>query len=355
MSNLKFMNTRLLLSLAALSALCGQIQADTSAPPEEEPQSIFRLDVAARVDFQWDAVDGHTQDANTGFEAKYLMFRIDGQIVKGLTYSWRQRLNKLHKDQAFFDATDWIYLNYAFRGWEFQAGKQVVGIGGWEYDRNPMDLYDCSVFWNNIPCYDLGVSVSRWITPSDKLLAQVTQSPFFTSDNRNMYAYNLMWQGNHGCFHPLYSLNLIEYEKGRYINYIALGNRFTFDKVEVEVDLMNRASSHQTFLFRDCSVMGEIAYSPTDRWRVFGKMTYDVNKSGTDADYTVSDGTELTMAGAGVEFYPLRKGRHSLRLHAGCFYSWGANANTENLMQDRSLFACVGLTWNMNILNINKK
>ena len=143
-TNLKIMNTRLLLSLAALSALCGQIQADTSAPPEEEPQSIFRLDVAARVDFQWDAVDGHTQDANTGFEAKYLMFRIDGQIVKGLTYSWRQRLNKLHKDQAFFDATDWIYLNYAFRGWEFQAGKQVVGIGGWEYDRNPMDLYDCS-------------------------------------------------------------------------------------------------------------------------------------------------------------------------------------------------------------------
>lgn len=40
---------------------------------------------------------------------------------------------------------------------------------------------------------------------------------------------------------------MMEYLPGRFINYISLGNKFTFDKVALELDVMNRASSHQTF------------------------------------------------------------------------------------------------------------
>ncbi len=318
-------------------------------------QDILRLDVEARVDWQLTGYDGSTDNSNTGFKARYLVIRADGQIVPGLTYSWRQRLNKAHSDQSFFDATDWVYLNWSVGRWNFQAGKEVVAIGGWEYDRAPIDLYGCSVFWNNIPCYDLGISAGYRITNSDMLTAQVVQSPFFTSGNRNMYAYNLLWSGTHGFFSALYSANLIEYEKGKYINYIALGNKFSFGRFALELDYMNRAASGQTFLFRDCSVMGELSYSPDDRWRIHAKMTYDVNRSGTAADFTVTDGTELTMAGAGVEYYPLRKNRHTLRLHANCYYSWGRNVNLADVMQNKTLFVSAGLTWDMNLLNIARK
>ena len=322
---------------------------------DSDVQDILSLDIEARVDWQLANYDGHTDDSNTGFKARYLVIRADGRIVPGLTYSWRQRLNKAHSDQSFFDATDWVYLNWRVGKWNLQAGKEVVAIGGWEYDRAPIDLYGCSVFWNNIPCYDLGISAGYHFSDSDALTAQVVQSPFFTSSNRNMYAYNLLWSGSHGIFSALYSANLIEYDKGKYINYLALGNKFNFGKVSVELDFMNRAASGQTFMFKDCSVIGEVSYVPSDRWRVHAKMTYDVNRSGTSKDYTVLDGTELTMAGAGVEFYPLRKGRHTLRVHANCYYSWGHNANEADIMQSKTLFVSAGLTWDMNLLNIARK
>ncbi len=49
------------------------------------------------------------------------------------------------------------------------------------------------------------------------------------------------------------------------------------------------------------------------------------------------------------------KRRHRLRLHAGCYYSWGANGNADNLMQNKTLFVNAGLTWDMNLLNIKRK
>lgn len=341
---------RFILALA-LSAIGGTMFADTY----ETDENILNLRIETRLDWQGNWNDGNTVKGNTGFEGKYLNLRLDGNITSNLSYSWRQRLNKAHKDATYFDATDWIYLNYNIDNWSFAGGKQVVAIGGWEYDRAPIDLYGCGVFWNNIPCYQIGGSVGYHVTPADKLTFQFCQSSFHTSDNRNMYSYNVMWNGSHGCFDAIYSANLIEYAPGRYINYLALGNKFTFDKVTLELDVMNRASSHQTFFFKDMSVMGELKFRPSDKWAVFAKGTYDVNKSGTDADITVLNGTELKMVGAGVEFMPFVNARHVLRFHATGFYSWGHNANSADLMQSKTLFANVGVTWYMNLLSLKRK
>ena len=80
-----------------------------------------------------------------------------------------------------------------------------------------------------------------------------------------------------------------------------------------------------------------------------------MNHSGTAADLIVENGTELSMAGAGVEFFPLASQRHRLRLHAAGFYSWGKNANLANEMQNKTFFLTAGITWDMNLLNINRK
>ncbi len=321
---------------------------------EYDPTEILNMRFDARVDYQRNWQDSKNIKSNSGFEGKYIDLQFDGTIVPGLTYSWRQRLNKYTKDSQFFDATDWVYLRYQLKRWMFSAGKEVVAIGGWEYDRAPINLFGCSVFWNNIPCYDLGVSVGYDITKNDQLKFQVTQSPFYTSDNRDMYAFNLFWTGNHGFYHTLWSANMIECFDGRYINYISLGNKFDLNPVSIELDLMNRAAAHQTFFFKDCSVMAEVAYKPTESWNIFAKYTYDVNKSGTDADFVVANNTELNMVGAGMEFYPLKKKKTSLRIHANCFYSWGKNANPDNVMQNKTVLLDFGITWYMNVLKVRK-
>lgn len=326
-------------------------QDNHGASVETDP-GLMTLRGEVRLDYQRDMQDGNVVDGNSGFEGKYVNFRVDGRLAEGLTYSWRQRLNKHHEDGNFFDATDWIYLDYRLGKWSFSGGKQVVAIGGWEYDRAPIDLYGCSVFWNNIPCYEIGASVAWHPTGSDKLMVQVCESPFFTPDNRNMYIYNLFWQGSHGIFSALYSANMVEYLPGKYISYIALGNKLSVGRMGLELDLMNRAASGQTFMLKDVSVMGELSWRPTSRWTIFGKATYDVNHSGRDADFCVMNGTELTMAGAGCEFFPLITDRQSLRLHFNCFYSWGTNANSANVMQNKTLLIDLGVKWNMDFLRL---
>ncbi len=325
------------------------------ASAQEIKEELLTLRLEARLDYLRNRQDGKTIKDNTGFEGKFINIRADGKITDKLSYSWRQRLNKQHKDGSFFDATDWIYIHYNIGKWAIAGGKQVVNIGGWEYDRAPIDLYECSVFWNNIPCYAIGASAGYRLSSSDLLTAQVCQSPFFTSENRNMYAYNLMWNGSHKWFHTLYSVNLIETTPGHYINYIALGNKFIYKKFALELDLMNRASAHQTFLFKDASVMGELSYAPCSKWNIYGKMTYDVNHTDNTTDFCVLPGTELTMAGGGFEFYPLAKKNHALRIHANVFYSWGKNAKPGNTMQDKSLIFDIGIKWNMNLLAIKHK
>ena len=312
----------------------------------------MRLDLEARIDYDYTAHGSDTYRPNTGFQGKYFMLRVDGMITDGLTYSWRQRLNK---NPADFNGTDWLYLRYATGRWGFQAGKEVVAIGGYEYDRSPVNLYGCSVFWNNIPCFKFGVSAGFDISKNDRLTFQVSESPFVTSGNHDLYGYNLMWNGSHGSFETIYSANLLEYSTGHYISYLSLGNRLTFDKVRFELDFMNRATSRQTFLFKDCSVVTELSYKPTPAWNIYGKYSYDVNHTGHDADLVVMDGTEMSMAGGGIEFVPLPTMRGLLRLHAGCFYYWGKNGNPDNFMQSKTLYVTTGLTFDMNLLNIRRK
>lgn len=334
-------------ALASEPALSGP--QDASSPLANE---ILRLDVDVRADFQWTVQDGSASDDHSGFKGKFLTLRADGVIVPGLTYSWRQRFAK---NMDGFNATDWAYVNYATGMWNLQAGKSVIAIGGYEYDRPPMDLYQCSVFWNNTGCYAFGAGVGLNLSPDDRITFQVTESPFAGSGNRNIYAYNILWNGSHGCWQTIWSANMMEYAKGRFINYLALGNKISFGKCWLELDWMNRAARRQAFLFKDCSVMAEFNFKPGAKWKVFGKYTYDKNDTGSDADLVVLDGTRLNMAGAGAEFYPLGDARKRLRIHAGAFYSWGHNAQASNAMQNRTLFLTAGITWDMNLVNLTRR
>jgi hypothetical protein len=312
------------------------------------------INLDARVDYQYEDVDGTTIDDNSGFKGKYLDIQVDGELMPGLSYSWRQRLNKSSNNSSFFDATDWINLEYQMDPhWAISGGKQVVAIGGVEYDRSPVDIYRGSEFWNNIPCYQLGGSISYTGNQKrDKLSLQVCTNPFhdIEGSNNNTYAYNLMWVGTHGFLKTYYSANLIEYLPSHYITYLALGHAVHFSKdVTLELDLMNRASSGQTYFFKDASVMANFLVNVSKKVQLFAKGTYDVNHTTSTADYDVTPGTEIKLAGIGVEYHPLRDRWNDVRLHASCFYSWGKNTQVDGTLQDKQTIANVGLTWYMHL------
>ncbi len=318
-----------------------------------QESEVLKLQGEVRADYLREYIDGKHIKSGSGLQGQYLNLRLDGKLNDSFSYSFRHRLNKLGAGTSFFNATDWAYLTYKPSDrWAFSAGKQVVAIGGYEYDRAPIDLYFCSEYWNNIPCYQFGGSVS-YTMPSgkDQLTLQVCQSPFDTPDT-DMYAVNLLWSGNHGFWNTLSSVNLIEIYPGEFITYLTLGNRFDFGKVAIELDWMNRATRHQGFFFKDNSVMGEITWNVSSKLRLLGKATYDLNRTNTVGDFCVLPGTELTRVGAGFEYFPLRNGSNMVRLHGTCSYAWGKNSNPDGTMQPKQMLVNVGLTWKVNLLSL---
>jgi hypothetical protein len=317
-----------------------------------QKHTLHTLRLEARGDYQRFSDDGSKVDAESGFKGKFLNIRLDGQIGEHFNYSYRQRLNKPHKDMSYFDATDWLYLTYTKDRWSFSGGKQVIGIGGFEYDLAPIDVYFFSGFCSNVTSYAFGGSVAYALSKNDRLTVQVCESPFSTATD-DIYAYNLLWQGKHGCWSTLYSLNMVEYKPGKFVNYMALGNRFDFDNVSLTLDLMNRTTEGHCFLGRDFSVMGEVDWKPCHKVNLFGKCTYDVNKSKTLNDACVPPGTELTRIGAGVEFFPLKDNLNDVRLHLAGHYTLG-DVPSDYSVQPKQLMLTAGVTWRMDLASLLK-
>lgn len=315
---------------------------------------LLKFGVEARVDYMRQSIDGEHMHEDSGFKGRFLNLVLSGEIGHGFSYLYRQRLNKAHEDQSFFDATDYIYLTYTTPNarWAFTAGKQAVGVGGCEYDSTPIDAYYYSEYSSNIACYQLGLTAAYTLKNGrDTFKAQVTQSPFRADDE--MYAYNLMWYGSHGCFQSLYSVNAMEYLPGEYIYYIALGNRFNLGRVSLDFDLMNRATDRHAFFLQDYTLIGRVLVDVCDKVQLHAKCSYDVNHTSRPGDFCVLPGTELTRVGGGIEYYPI-KGKRTVRLHAVYNYTFGSSSEM-NVLQDKQSIFDVGLTWRMNILSLPAK
>ena len=322
----------------------------------QERRPLFTLDklqLSTRADFTFDYNLGHDTVAPTtdhGFAGKYLVVAMDGKIGDKFSYHLRQRLNTPNVNFAntFFQGTDWAYLNWNFTDrFYLSAGKQVVAIGGWEYDTNPIDIYYGTEFWNRVCCYEMGLSLN-YLDRSGKnlFLVQMCNSPFINSAMQSIYAYNLMWYGNYGIFKTAYSVNMIEYAQGKYINYISLGNKLQFRGVEMYLDITNRASFEQEKFFgQDITAIYGIGVDIGRKWIVFAKAGYDYNQAqlpnAAAYDQYIEPGKKVDFESVGFEYYPM--GDRDLRLHL-C----GSHTSVDG---ESKFQANLGLTWKVDLLH----
>lgn len=317
---------------------------------EAQENYHVNLRMEARGDFQNEMIGGTPVDASNGFRGKQFNLRLNGTINDSWSYVYRQRMGKPNDDASYFDAVDHINLTYTTGAWAFTGGKQTVAVGGYEYDRAPIDFYFGSEYWYNMACYQWGVNAKYDFgnESNDALTLQVVQSPF-RNVSPEMFSYNLLWSGSYGWIDILHSVNMVEYLPGKYVNFIALGHQFNMGDFKLQLDWMNRAEI-ANFDFYDFSVMADLSWSANNKINVFGKFSYDVNGSNA-ADYCVLPGTELTRVGAGVEYFPI-EGSRDIRFHGGYSYAWGTNGNLDDgtVWGDQS-FLTLGVTWKMSILN----
>lgn len=316
-----------------LLSFSGKISAQEAN--SQDNKITIRFDTRFDAEYTTYGKDAHTHlrpEDKGGFVGRYFKLLVDGKISDKFSYSFRHRL---YVDPAnpkeFFSATDWASITYHPNSkFSLTAGKQMICIGTFEYDYAPIDVHYASDFWNHVSPFQIGINVGFKPSARHTLYAQVTNSPFSTKGFQNMYAYNLIWYGNLAkWFNTIYSANLIEYEKGNFINYLALGNRFTWGKADIDVDYMNRYAGKKSAFFADFTLMGKISYRVSDYFKIFAKGGYDQNNAQKkDAafiyDRYVLPGIERGFYGAGVEYFPLTTAKNNIRIHA-FWYSTNEN------------------------------
>lgn len=296
-----------------------------------------------------DDVQDAGEESDGGFVGRYLKLLVNGKIDERFSYSFRHRMYVGQTEpRSFFNATDWANVTFsASERFSVTAGKQMICIGTIEYDYAPIDVYFASDFWNHVSPFQIGVNVGIKVGKGQQLYAQVTNSPFSEHSLENVYAYNIIWYGTiANWFNTIWSVNMLEYERGHFINYIALGNKFNFGRLSADMDYMNRYAGKGTAFFEDFSLHGKLSYALSDCVNIFAKGGYDVNNAqDEDASFVydryVLPGVELGFYGAGVEYFPVKAAKQSVRLHA----FWHSNTsdpipNTFN----------IGLRWQMNVL-----
>jgi hypothetical protein len=314
------------------------------------------LRVEARGDYHYEEIVGENNHNSTGFRGSQLNLRLNGEINDSWSYAYRQRMAKPNTDASYFDAVDHINLTYATGKWAFIGGKQTVAVGGYEYDRAPIDFYFGSEYWYNMACYQWGVNARYTFGTegNNALNIQLVSSPFANMhivdgsyNPKDMYAYNVLWAGKYGWLDILHSVNVLEYVPGKYVGFLALGHQFNMGPVSLQLDWMSRTTIKKVNLIDDYSIMADLSWKSLKSLNVFGKVTYDVNKNNF-ADYCVLPGTEVTRVGAGVEFFPIEDSQ-DVRLHCGYSYAWGKNKPSGTVQNDQSFFT-IGATWKMDIL-----
>ena len=236
-----------------------------------------------------------------------------------------------------YDFIDWLLLSYSVGQFTFNVGKDVLAIGSSEYDYNDVDVHYAlaTPFWHKNAAYQWGASVDFTTKEEDTTLRfQFSASPFgewpFAS---KLFAYSLYWSGEYGCYTPFWSVNFMEYERGRFASIIALGNRFSVGDFTIELDYMNRATSITKFFEQEFSVSAQLLYNYRDKVEAFVRGGYD-HYNGSDIFGYEDDWSFVPVdaslcpkywyVGGGLHYFPLKESR-DLRIHALAAYNNFAN------------------------------
>ena len=344
--------------------------------------TTFHLE--ARADFEYDGtlsqINGNYSEPpyyqpqwnhRYGFRGDYFNFLLGGDIGDHFSYFLRQRIVPVKGYTELFDNTDFLYLEYKFnKQWSIRMGKQAIFVGGFEYDAPPIDVYYYTHYWGHFPCFLLGASAFYTDkSGKNKIGFNIANSPYVKYlDNAwdsGLLSYNLYWSGKFGPFHALYSLNFLEYQRGKFINFIVLGNKISFDTWSIYVDWINRAAGFRNF-FKDFSVVSRLDWHVSPSVNLFAKGGYEQNFANytytpggygfentiTDVDMWMPSNRNYWFYGLGMEFRP--RVYPDLRVHAyvaNAVMHKPVTAIPEDMdVKNSTLTANVGVTWRLDFM-----
>ena len=182
-----------------LQGQINQLKADleqikqAQSMPMTSPEGINPIDKRFNMYFNFqsslDAEKAKDQDMTTRFHARQLRLEVRGNITDRIFYRFRHRLNKSNAGvdlDNLAKATDMLYAGFHIDDkWALTVGKMCQAWGGYEFDLNPMNIYEYSDFIENMDNFMLGGMLTFTPSANHEFNLQVTD---VRNDNiKNIY------------------------------------------------------------------------------------------------------------------------------------------------------------------------
>ncbi len=288
--------------------------------------------------------DQNFADKRGRFKGDGLYLNIDGYITPHLSYSLQQRLaSTYYEDNSGFNGTNWLTLTYKVGSFEFTAGKNVVLAGGFENDAEDLDsYYDMnSMFYNMLDSWQWGASATWYPTDNHSFTFQAINSPIYSAED-NLFGFDLAWRMESDIFESFWTANAWEYERGKYMANLSLGNIFYIGDFSITVDYQTRAADMKRLFADDFTLTALPAYELGEWGRVFAKFGWEKVAEGLPYKFAYDDGIDYMFYGCGFEYYPLKENKN-LRLHA----AWAGNNLGDSFLN-------IGLKWRFDLTSAMK-
>ncbi|MBQ5856865.1 MAG: OprO/OprP family phosphate-selective porin [Bacteroidales bacterium] len=310
------------------------------------------------------------------FNMRQLRIESKGNVNEWLSYRWRQRLNRPNNGSGMIDnlptsidiAGIGVKLSDKF---SLFLGKQCAAYGGFEFDANPIEIYEYSDMIEYMSNFMTGVNIGYDFMPGQQINFQVLNS--LNGSFSDMYhfdpvlmatlnveasklpmVYTLNWNGNfNNVFKTRWSASLMSQAKGKNLYYFALGNELTLGKFNMYLDFMYSNDAidrggiiteirgyelgHNVYNTSYMSLVTKLNYRFADKWNVFVKGMYET-ASVTEESELVAKGKYRTSLGylAGLEYYPMESNLHFFLTYVGRSYLYNEELiNTANYQTNR--------------------
>ena len=301
--------------------------------------------------FNQDGRNGLSQGA---FNMRQLRIEAKGRVNDWLSYRWRQRLNRSNDGNGMVDnlpnSIDLAYIGVQLgEKFSLAAGKQCVAYGGFEFDANPIEIYQYSEIINNMSNFMTGVTLTYDMTPTQQWQLQILDSRNNSQEetygagleeSRLPLVYTINWNANmfDNAWQTRWSASIMEETHGKYMYYVALGNQFNFsERCNMYVDLMSsfeqvdrkgimtnifggqaNFGGHNMYNAMYNSLVAKFNYRIKPKWNVFVKGMLESAGIYKESD-NVAEGNYRTSLGyvAGVEYYPMDTNLHFFLTYVG--------------------------------------
>lgn len=229
----------------------------------EKKNDMFNLYFNYAASFQAEH-NSLSDEWGTKFANKQLRIEIKGNLTDKLYYRLRHRLNKATDakgEDNFAKATDIMMVGYNFNDkLSISGGKMCQIWGGFEFDENPMYIYQYSDMVDYMDNFMAGVTVSYKPIPTQEIAVEISNSyngkfadeygdgaVVVNNDEaqalqkaKNPLTYIINWNGSFfdGKLNTRWAWGLQTQAKGKYSRMLTLGQQLNLPKFQWYFDYM---------------------------------------------------------------------------------------------------------------------